>query len=271
MFHNFQNAYNNPGPLGRSKGRGTSTAYSEGTARFQETLHSYSDVSFATKTLYSGGQTNPPLLSLDANHCNGYAGNNLEAAMAAGPFPKTYNACYFWTSWYAQNDLDSFVRLIAEGIPAHATRPNQEEGLRAIAQAAPDVPVADQLAFFSQSALTGRDKVIAPASGGGPALDWGSLLFTWQPPALARGDEAGRSIGGGGVFARQLRESARVGLLGDGLELYEVRADATTTAVTPIAGSGTVVDAPVGGERVWVVAVNPTFTAVAGTIVAAAP
>jgi hypothetical protein len=265
MFHNFQNAYNDPGPLGRPAGRRSSTAYSEGTARFQETLHSYSDVSFAPKTLYTGGQPNPPGLSLDANHCNGYAGADLEAAMAAGPFPKTYNACYFWTSWYAQNGLDSFVRLIAEGIPAHSPKGNVEEGLGAIATAAPDVPVGEQLAFSAASALTGRDKVIPQASGEG-TRDWGSFLFTWAPPALAPGEDAGRSLGGGGVFARALETAATVSLGGAGLELFEVRADADGTTTRSLPAAGAPVAAPAAGERVWVVAVNPTPTSTAVTL-----
>ena len=254
MFHNFQNAYVKPGALGRGTGRGTSTAYSEGTARFQEVLHSYADVSFAPKTLYTGGQTNPPLLSLDANHCNGY--QSTQASFAAGPFPKTYNACYFWTSWYVQNGLDAFVRLITEGLPAHAPKANVEEGLAALATAAPDVPVADQLAFSARSALTGRHKTVAPASGDGPARDWGSFLFRLTPPELAAGDAA--SLTGGGVLARRVVRAGTVSLSGDGLALYEVRSTAAGDTMRPLPVTGGDVAAPAAGEDVWVVAVNPT-------------
>ena len=265
MFHNFQNAYNNPGPLGRSRGRSVSTAYSEGTARFQETLHSYSDVTFADKTLYTGGQTNPPGLSLDANHCNGYG--STDALMAAGPFPKTYNACYFWTSWFNQNGVDSLVNLVAEGIPSHATKGHQEEGVLAIGHAAPDVPVADQLAFFAHSALTGRNKTITSASGG-VERDWGSFLFKWAPRALSPGSSAGTSIGAGGVFGRQLTTGAKVSLSGAGLALYEIRSTDLTSSTTPLDPAGADVAAPAEGESVWVVAVNPTVAAVTGTIAA---
>lgn len=253
MFHNFQNAYVKPGPLGRSSGRRTSTAYSEGTARFQEVLHSYAEVSFAPKTLYTGGQANPPGLSLDANHCNGYG--NTQAAFAAGPFPKTYNACYFWNSWYTQNGLDSFVRLVAEGMPAHAPAGNVEEGLAALATAAPDVPVADQLAFSARSALTGRHKAIAPASGGGEALDWGSFLFRLDPPALEPGASA--PLTGAGVLTRRVTGEATVSLSGEGLALYEVRSTSAGDTMRPLPTTAATVPAPAAGEDVWVVAVNP--------------
>jgi hypothetical protein len=265
MFHNFQNAYNNPGPLGRSRGRGVSTAYSEGTARFQETLHSYADVSFAPRTLVTGGQTNPPGLSLDGNHCNGYGTN--EAAFAAGPFPKTYNACYFWTSWYTQNGHDAFVRLVTEGFPAHATKGNEAEGVAAMGTAAPGVAVADQLAWFARTALTGHDLAFAPASGELGAMDWGSRFFRWQVPALDRGQSASRSLGGGGVLGRRVTGPARVALEGEGLALLEVRAaaDGTSTAL-PLDAAGADVAAPAAGEKVWVVAANPTGGAVPATL-----
>lgn len=264
MFHNFQNAYNKPGPLGRSRGRGSSTAYSEGTARFQETLHSYSDVTFADKTLYTGGQTNPPMLNLDANHCNGYG--TSEAAFAVGPFTKTYNACYFWTSWFNQNGIDSLVRLVAEGIPAHSSQGSQAEGVLAIADAAPDVSVADQLGFFAASALTGLDKTIRAASGDDVERDWGSFLFRWNPPALAAGEGAGREIGPGGVFGRKVDSPLHVTLSGEGLALYEVRFDGLTSSTTALPAVDALVDGPAAGESVWVVAVNPTVDDVAATL-----
>ena len=272
MFHNFQNAYNNPGALTRLDGpdRSVSTAYSEGTARFQETLHSYSDVTFANKTLYTGGQTNPPLLSLDANHCNGYGAT--DAMFAGGPFSednsKTYNACYFWTSWFNQNGNDALVALVAEAYPAHAeTDAHEEEGVRAIAAAAPDVPVADQLAFFAHSALTGKNKTITSTSGG-VERNWGSFLFKWNPKSLSPGGKAGISIEPGGVFGRRLNGAARVSVAGEGLALYEIRSSELTSSTTPIDPTGADVAAAEAGETVWVVAVNPTFAAVAASIAA---
>jgi hypothetical protein len=267
MFHNFQNAANKPGPLGRGAGRGTSTAYSEGTARFQEVLHSYSGVSFAPKTLVTGGQTNPPLLSLDANHCNGYRGTNLEQSLADGPFAaaRTYDVCYFWTSWYSQNGLDAFVRLVREGIPAHSPKPSGEEGVRALETSAPQVTVADQLAHFARSALTGRDRVITQASGEPVARDWGTFFFTWQPAELAAGDTSGR-LGAAGVLGRRVTGGVRVSLAGTGLALYEVRATAAGATYRALDVAGASIPAPADGERVWVVAVNPTTAAVSATL-----
>ena len=263
MFHNFQNAYNNPGPLGRSAGRGSSTAYSEGTARFQESLHSYSDVTFANKTLVTGGQTNPPGLSLDANHCNGFGAT--DKAFTDGPFTKTYNACFFWFPWFSQNGSDALVKLVSEGIPANSTKGNQEEGLRAIAAAAPNVPLADQLAYFAHSSLTGKNKTITSTSGGA-VRDWGTFMFKWKPGTLSSGGTATSSIGAGGVFARRLTDAANVALAGEGLALYVVRDGGLESSVTPAPASGVEVAAPAQGESVWVVAVNPTFTAASGTL-----
>jgi hypothetical protein len=266
MFHNFQNAYNNPGPLGRSAGRNSSTAYSEGTARMQETLHSYSDVTHADKTLVTGGQTNPPALSLDANHCDGYG--TSEAAFADGPFAKTYNACLFWIPWFAQNGNAALVKLMSEGIPANSARGNEDEGIRAIAAAAPGVPVADQLANFAQSALTGTGRTITSTSGG-VTRDWGKFVtLKWTPATMSAGSEAGRSLRAGGMFARRLDGPARVSLSGDGLALYVVRSGPAGTTTTALPNSGADVAAAAAGESVWVVAVNPTTAAVTGTIVA---
>lgn len=267
MFHNFQNAYNKPGALGRSRRRSVSTAYSEGTARFQETLHSYSDVSFADKTLVTGGQPNPPGLSLDRNHCNGYQERNVDDAFAAGPFPKTYNACYFWTSWYNQNGAESFIRLITEAIPAHATKPSLQEGVAAIAAAAPDVSVAEQLAFFAGSALTGRDRTIAPLSGDLAPQNWGAFFFKWDPAVLESGAQESKSVNPGGVFARRLTKTADLSLQGDGLVLYVVRANGDKSSTKALPAGPTTVDVPASARHtVWVVAVNPTAAAVTATL-----
>src|SRR5207253_2704189 len=95
-FHNFQNRYDKPGQPGQLTQSAT-TSYAEGTARFQETLHSsYSDVNHVPGTLYHAS---------DTNGCNGYdyrsdGSSNMDAAMAEGPFAKSYNTCYFWSAWF---------------------------------------------------------------------------------------------------------------------------------------------------------------------------
>ena len=263
MFHNFQNAYNNPGALGRMVGRGASTAYSEGTARMQETLHSYSDVTFANKTLVTGGQTNPPGLSLDANHCNGYG--TTDALFAAGPFSKTYNACYFWAPWFHQNGGEALVKLVAEALPAHSPLGNQEEGARAIAAAAPDVPLGDQLAYFAHASLTGGNRNLSALSGNTAPRDWGSFWFKWNPAALNPGGSASQTLAPAGVLGRRITQPVTVSLTGDGLALYEIRTDKTpSTRLLP--ATGALIEAPADGASVWVVAVNPTFAGVAGTL-----
>ena len=262
MFHNFQNRYNRPGHFNQA-GRGTPTSYSEGTARFQETLHTYAGTTFAPNTLVTAN---------DANGCNGFdTGGSMDAGMAAGPFGKTYNTCLFWGPWYVANGQQAFLNLIREAMPAHSPEPNAFLELsRASAQAA-GKPIADQLAAFAGSTITGYGRSW-PTWFGTESLDWGSLFERWTPAPIAPGGEASRMLGPGGMMARELTTDGRVSITGstDTL-LYLLRDVGTRFKTRRVSGDSVVVTEPSAGERLYMLAVRPVAGSAAVTLRMDAP
>ena len=248
MFHNFQNRYNKPGHF-NSEGRGTPASYSEGTARFQETLHEYAGTTFAPDTLVTAH---------DSNGCNGFdTGGSMDAGMAAGPFGKTYNTCFFWGPWYATNGQDAFLDLIREAMPAHSPeRDSFLEVARATEQAT-GKSIADQLVEFAGSAITGRGRTWSTWTGSA-TYDWGSLFDRWTPPVVAPGASVTRAVGPGGMMAVEITSDARVSIRRDSdAVLYLLREDGTRLRTRAVSGSSVPVDAPAPGERVYVLAVRP--------------
>jgi hypothetical protein len=260
MFHNFQNRYVKPGPLGRMQGRGVTTAYSEGTARAQEAMHSYSDVS------YQGGSL---MYANDANGCNGYNGSNFDSAMASGVFNKGYTACYFWLSWIAGEGVDGLLQLVSTAYPtASPTTDGSAEGVTALGLAS-DLPVALQLARFAGGALTRRGYVVGPPSGA--PRDWaaGPGLDRWNPGSLSVGGSATGTLAPSGMLARRVDEYSTVSTNSAGASLFVVIDDgvSTTTSVIP---DGSVCVIPKEGETVWVGVVR-TATGSGGASFNAAP
>jgi hypothetical protein len=248
MFHNFQNRYNRPGHFNQA-GRGTPVSYSEGTARFQETLHTYAETTFAPDTLVTAN---------NANGCNGFdTGGSMDAGMAAGPFGKTYNTCFFWGPWYVANGQDAFLSLIREAMPAHSPETNSFlEVSRAAAQAS-GKPIADQLAAFAGSAITGYGRAWSTWFGT-TALDWGSLFERWTPTRLAPGEDSTRSLGAGGMMAHEVTTDARVSISGStDARLYIVRDVGTRVKTRAVNGDSVAVGAPTEGERIYALAVRP--------------
>ena len=250
MFHNFQNRYVKPGALGETGGPRSSTAYSEGTARFQETLHDYADVSFQPGSLFYAG---------DANGCNGFDGGaSMDDAMASGLFDKGYENCFFWSHWYAAYGKDALLNLVRREMPKAAPTSNvHEEGLAALAGSVPAVPVADQLARFGAMALTG-DGLSWASWEGGPVRPWGAGLDRWKPAVLAPGASAAATIANGGQLARELKQGATVALSGSsGAALYAVRDGSAGLTTTRLPLAGGAVAAPAADDRVWVLGLFP--------------
>jgi hypothetical protein len=256
MFHNFQNRYNRPGHFNQA-GRGTPVSYSEGTARFQETLHTYAETTFAPDTLVT---------AQDANGCNGFdTGGSMDSGMAAGPFGKTYNTCFFWGPWYVANGQDAFLSLIREAMPAHSPEPNAFLEVSRAAEQATGKPIADQLAEFAGSAISGQGRAWSTWFGTAP-LDWGSLFERWTPTPLAPGGSTTRALGAGGMMAHEITTDARVSITGSAdVRLYLVRDVGTRVKTRAVSGSSVSVGAPPAGERLYALAVRP----VAGGEVAA--
>jgi hypothetical protein len=248
MFHNFQNRYNRPGHFNQA-GRGTPTSYSEGTARFQETLHTYAGTTFAPNTLVTAN---------DANGCNGFdTGGSMDAGMAAGPFGKTYNTCLFWGPWYVANGQQAFLNLIREAMPAHSPERNAFLELSRASEQAAGKPIADQLAAFAGSTITGYGRSW-PTWFGTEPLDWGSLFERWTPAPIAPGGETSRILGPGGMMAREVTADGRVSITGstDTL-LYLLRDVGTRIKTRRVSSDSIVVSEPSAGERLYVLAVRP--------------
>lgn len=251
MFHNFQNAYVKP----TSTGKRTHRAYSEGTARFQETLHSYSDVSDQDGSL---------VYADDSNGCNGFDWGNMDISMSFGPFDsyRSYEACYFWLAWYASEGLPAFVDLISTGMPQAASLPNGwEEGSVAITTSS-ERDLVTQLADFARRAITHEGYTSAPPAGG-PATDWSKLLDSWQPKELPVGGKTSRILQNGGIMANEIKTSGHLSVEGPQTHLFMVRKGSGESQLS-LLSNGSFVEAPGAGERVWVGAVRP---AVAGSTV----
>ena len=262
MFHNFQNAYNRPGHFNNTLqgGRGTPTSYSEGTARFQETLHTYADTTFAQNTLVT---------AQDANGCNGFdTGGSMDAGMAAGPFGKTYNTCFFWGPWYAAEGKEQFLDLVRETMPANSPESNAFLEIGRAVEQAGGQPIADQLARFAASSITGQGRVW-PTWAGTEPVDWGSLFERWAPAPLEVGDSSSRTLAGGGMMANEITQDSRVSISGsDDAILYLVRSDGTTKRAK---WSSVAVGAPSPGERVYALVVRPVAGSEAVTLAVGPP
>ena len=248
MFHNFQNRYNRPGHFNQTLqgGRATPTSYSEGTARFQETLHTYADTTFAPNTLVT---------AQDANGCNGFdTGGSMDAGMAANPFGKTYNTCFFWGPWYAAEGKEQFLDLVREAMPANSPeRDSFLELSRAVEQAGGQ-PIADQLARFAASSITGQGRAWPTWAGADP-VDWGSLFERWAPAPLAVGEKSTRTLAAGGMMAKEITQDSRVSISGSADSiLYVVRSDGSAKRAK---GSSVAIGAPSPGEHVYALAVRP--------------
>lgn len=249
MFHNFQNRYNKPGQPGQLT-RTSTLSYSEGTARFQEALHaSYSDVNRTRDTLFHAD---------DTNGCNGYdSGTTMDAAMASGPFAKSYNACYFWSAWYGAYGPQAFTKLVTTSYPANITAPDGvAKGFGAITDATGE-SVLTQMRAFAAASLTGKNLTWTPLTGPGEPYDWGQGLERWKPAVLAPGSQAAASLSNGGLLARELTQAATVSVTGSGMNLTAIREGAGGVTITPLPAAGAPVAAPATGERVWVVVVRP--------------
>jgi hypothetical protein len=240
MFHNFQNRYNKPGPLLRGQGRGVSTAYSEGTARAQEAMHGYSDVSFQEESL---------IYARDTNGCNGFQRPQFDMAMASGIFNKSYSACFFWLSWFAAEGKQGLKRLIANAYPEVSPEPDLYiEGVAAL-RLASRLSVPQQAARFAGAAITGRGYRLS-------GHNWAKMLDLWQPLELDRGDSASANLSPSGLFARRIDSAATVRLSQSSDATLFVITDTGGRTTTRVVSGHSVCVTPKRGQKVWVGAVR---------------
>jgi hypothetical protein len=270
MFHNFQNRYVKP----TSTGRRTPGVYSEGTARTQETLHSYSKVSHQPDSLVIGDHNN---VLFEGNDCKSsftlggfddipggfIASTPYDDALAAGPFDtslgQSYGACHFWMRFYGTYGARPFVKLITEGAALGATlgpdeeeRADAEKVLRATEHAT-GAPFLEAQGIWLRGLITGKHMSWGPLlAGTGPVLDWGPLMDRWTPSTLAVGESVTRTLANGGVMAVKVTGATRP-TVGDGARLIVLR-DSDAGATLSYPDNGALVAAPAAGESVYVMA-----------------
>lgn len=244
MFHNFQSAHafaEGDSPIGS----GVEGSVSEGTARFQETIHTYAEISNQKYSL---------VRATDANGCNGFDSPSMDESLLVGPFyEKSYSACYFWMSWYRDHGVSGLVRLL----DAERTAKSLSGSIQVTTaiEIATGRPFAEDLLRFAEGALTGFGYSWGPVAGG-PAIDWGANLDRWKPGAAPIGSTAQRTLGRGGLVGFSVSATTRITSDNDSVLLASIRSNGTTSAIAVIA-SGEVITAPAAGEKVWVVAASP--------------
>ena len=263
MFHNFQNRYNKPGPVVTTRRRSVGFYYMEGTARLQESFHSYNAISHQPESL---------IYANDGNGCNGFDGGgtihvegltqspDMDREMVKGPFntSRTYSACYFWMPWFTAHGWDTLRDLMTTHMPAAADISNEnEEGITATTAASGD-SMLEQLQMFAKHALTGgRGMNTYGAILGGPSYDWSEHLESWRPKPLRPGQSHRRTLQGGGMMANEIVESTRIEMTGPSeVRMFTVRDDGSEVTIRKLQGRRPVAG-PTADEQVWVVAARP--------------
>ncbi len=248
MIHNIQNAYGKPD----STRGGRNNAFSEGTARFSETIHSYSEVSH---------QPNSLVYANDTNGCNGWQGNNADAAFAAGPLTgQSYDACYFWMTFYASYGIDAFAEVFrnTEGLESGRGWQIYDSAILAGARAVdPDATLQEVLANFAAMSLTGRDyRWGAATDPDAPVLDWAEFLDLWTPTATIDSGPASANLRDGGMAAFEVLGGGTVTSLStdEGHAAVLVVDDGGSTTVEMLQ-VGSLVEVP-AGQTGWLVLLN---------------
>jgi hypothetical protein len=252
MFHNWQNNYVRPA----SSGRSVPVSYSEGTARFQETLHDYSHASHQPESL---------VYANDLNGCNGLSAT--DASVAGGAFQTpTYNACNFWIPWYGAHGIEDFAKLVMEGAPAGAAVPgagNAGKVINAI-EVATGESYGRSGASWAAGIITGKGMEYGPPDGSADSLDWGQYLNRWSPVTLETGSSATATLSNGGVMARRVLTGFRATIT-PGAVLAVLR-DGPGGASLSYPAEGEEVPGPAFDEKLYVIGVNPSTGALATTI-----
>lgn len=252
MFHNWQNNYVKPTATGRS----VPGSYSEGTARFQETLHAYSPSSHQPSSL---------VYAPDANGCNGFSSS--DAGMAGGAFQTpAYSACNFWLPWYGAEGIEALAKLVIEGAPAGAEVADANNALKVIKaiEVATGEPYARSAAEWAAGLITGKGLEWGPAVGSGQSLDWGAYLNRWVPATLVPGEPATATLSNGGVMARRVNGAFDATITG-GAVLAVLR-DTPTGASLSYPVDGEAIAGPAAGEKLYVIGINPSTTTLTTSI-----
>ena len=204
LVHSLQGGYSN------EKGGVFTNAFTEGTARASESLHD--DASHTH-------QTGSIAYSDSGNGCEGFENGRgtWVAAQAIGPFnTHTYDACYFWWTYFAKHGPQGLTKLLEAMPQAIATSSGDAaaRNLRLLDLASPDGNGSADLARWGAAAATGSsaDGFTIAAGQTGTRLDWHALL----KPATR---------------AATLQPTQTVSVSNGGMRAYRVPGDATITAL----------------------------------------
>jgi hypothetical protein len=256
MFHNWQNNATKPAASKRS----VPASYSEGTARFQQTLHRYGGIEHQPTTL---------LYADDANGCNGLAGSPPDATLAKGPFESAaYAACNFWMGWYGAEGLPALVKLVTTGMVYDTARTDWTNTTKVLGGivTATGKPYSRSAAAWAAALITGKgltwNDPLRPAS---TAYDWSTWLERWTPAALAVGASGTRTLANGGVMAYLVAGDAFVPSISAGATLAVLR-DGPAGPQVSFPAAGETVPAAAEGESVYVIGVLPKGGTQATTI-----
>jgi hypothetical protein len=263
MFHNWQNNYYRPGG-----GRSVPGSYSEGTARFQETLHDYSEISHQPESL---------VYANDANGCNGALGASPDAALASGSIFQTvsYSACQFFVPWYTSAGPEQFVKLVTDGmrdaavIPQGQTRSNARKVTMGL-EIATGRPYVESAAAFARGFITGEGMTYGSLlAGGSDPRDWGKHLERWTPATMAIGESVQATLGTAGIVGREVTGAFRPQLDGEaGIAVIRDTAEGSSIAFP---AEGELVPAPGAGERLYLIAARGAEGPAEITLTAARP
>jgi len=263
MFHNWQNNYYRPG-----SGRSAPGSYSEGTARFQETLHDYSEISHQPSSL---------VYANDVNGCNGALPASPDATLATGVFAdaRLYSACQFFVPWYTSAGPQAFADLITKGLP-EAVKVPQGESRSAERKNVLAIELATGRGFVESAAAWARGLITGEGmtygsflEGGSAPRDWAKHLERWRPAVLAVGESVSRTLRPGGIMGVEVTGATRPRLDG-GADLAVVR-DTAEGTVLSYPASGELVPAPGAGERVFVIAARGEDGSAPVTLTAGTP
>jgi hypothetical protein len=170
MVHSLQGGYANG-----SGGSAFTNAFIEGSARASETLHDDARHTYQSRSIQYVD---------NANGCEGFENGRggWITAQANGPFVgHTYDACYFWWSYYATHGPEGLVALLEAMPEALATSEGNAaaRNLRLLDVAAPDGGgAALDLARWGAAFTAGNDAdgYTIPAGRTGEAFNWFALL-----------------------------------------------------------------------------------------------
>lgn len=251
IFHNFQNVYTG---AGSSNNRRMTGAFTEGLARFQETLHDYSAVSHQPQSL---------IYARNINGCNGYIGNG---GMGSSVADHLYDACYFWMGIYADHGVAGLTRMV-ESSSANVTLTDWPETKSVISAGTAGQPLAETLAAFASDSLTRPSYSWGAADGSSSALDWSIGLNSWSLTTIFSGQVRRATLAPGGMMG--VRIPAAGGTVSatssaSPVSLFRIDGDGTVSAIE----SGSAVTptcVPVSEfacavQDVWVVAINASDT-----------